>query len=81
MKEGKNKIEFGLITTFSPYTDIIECCGLKCGRAVKFMEKCFIDQMTGNVLCKDCGQCIRYERKKAEERKRKGIPEIKINGE
>jgi hypothetical protein len=81
MAEEKNTLEYGLIKTFCPHLDITDCSGLKCGRGVKFMDECFIDSMTGNVLCKDCGQCLRYERKMAERRKAKGIPDIKINGE
>ena len=75
------KIEFGLIAAFSPHTESFNCEGLKCGRPIKFMEKCYIDHKTGSLYCQSCGACIRYERKKAAERKALGLPEIKINGE
>lgn len=75
------KILFGMIETFSPYPEIEDCVDEKCGRPIKFMEKCFIDQQTGDLYCVNCGVCIRYERKKAEQREKLGLPEIKINGE
>lgn len=78
---SKVNAEHGLIETFSPQPDIIDCSDEKCGRPVKFMEKCFIDGTTGEIFCQSCGQCIRYERKMAARRDMMGIPERRIIGE
>ncbi|MHA2083029.1 MAG: hypothetical protein ACXABD_04685 [Candidatus Thorarchaeota archaeon] len=77
----ERKIEFGLISASSPHLEITNCDAEKCGRPIKFMEKCFIDSANGAIYCNSCGVCTRYERQKAAERKSRGIPEIKINGE
>ena len=75
------KIEYGLIETHSPHIDNLDCSGIKCGRPIKFMEKCFIDHEFGDLFCHSCGVCVRYERKKASQRESLGLPDIKINGE
>lgn len=75
------KLQFGLIEAFSPHQEIVDCEALKCGRPIKFMDKCFMNAEDGSMYCKDCGICIRYERKKASQREALGLPEIKINGE
>jgi hypothetical protein len=75
------KVQYGLIETFCPAPDNADCTDFKCTRAIKFMDKCFIDAKTGELWCKDCGTVQKYERKMAERRKSMGIPDIKINGE
>lgn len=75
------KVEYGLIEAFSPYQELVDCEALKCGRPIKFMEKCFINHTDGSLFCQSCGVCIRYERKKADQREALGLPDIKINGE
>jgi hypothetical protein len=77
---SKLKKEYGLIQTFSPHPEGILCFDAKCGRSVNFMEKCFIDE-AGGVYCQNCGVCERYTRKKAAQREKLGLPDIKINGE
>lgn len=49
------------------------CVDPKCGRMVKHNEHCFIDVLSanGDLYCDSCGKCIRYARKKAEQRKQK----------
>lgn len=73
-------IEYGLIKTFCPHPETISCSDEKCPKKVSFMNECFIDQ-DGSIFCIQCGQVKRYERKKAEQRKQLGLPEILINGE
>ena len=75
------KIEYGLIQTFCPHPENIDCSDKKCNRCIGFMQKCFIDHKTGELYCKDCGIMVRYERKKQSQRAALGMPEIKINGE
>jgi hypothetical protein len=43
--------------------------------------KTFCPSADGSIYCVQCGQVKRYERKKAEQRKELGLPEILINGE
>ena len=45
------------------------------------MKKCFIDTMTGDIYCYDCGVCVRYERKKEAQREALGLTDRKIIGE
>jgi hypothetical protein len=78
---SKIKPQYGLIETFSPHPDIVDCSDEKCGRPVKFMDKCFIDGLTGDIFCGPCGICIRYERKMAARREEMGVPDRRINGE
>lgn len=74
------KVEYGLIKTFCPSAEVSPCADEKCPKSVKFMEECFLDQ-DGSIYCIQCGQVKRYERKKADQRKQLGLPEILINGE
>ena len=60
---------YGLINTFYPESGVI-CSDEKCGRAVNFMDKCFIDTLKNRIFCESCGQCIRYERKMEDSRKK-----------
>jgi len=78
---SKINIEYGLIKTFCPNAETIPCADDKCPKKVSFMQECFLDQQDGSVFCVQCGQVKRYERKKAEQRKQLGLPEILINGE
>jgi len=78
---SKARTAFGLIETFSPHPDNVECADDKCGRLVQFMEKCLIDGTVGDIFCAPCGECLRYERKMAARRKEAGIPERRIIGE
>jgi hypothetical protein len=65
-------VRFGLLETLLTESDTIICSDNKCGRDVMFGEACFIDIQTNNVYCESCGKCLRYERKKEEERRQKG---------
>lgn len=62
------KIKFGLLETVYTDENPIECSEEKCLRLVSEDEVCFIDTQTSNVLCKSCGECERYHRKKESER-------------
>lgn len=77
---NKINIEYGLIKTFCPSNDPISCSDDKCHNVIRFMDNCFIDR-DGSIFCISCGQCQRYERKKAAEREKLGLPKILINGE
>lgn len=46
------------------------CSDTKCGRMVVNGAKYFIDTNVDTIYCHACGLCLRYERKKAEQRKR-----------
>jgi RNase P subunit RPR2 len=77
---SKINVEYGLIKTFCPNAETVSCSDEKCPKTVSFMKECFLDQ-DGSIYCVQCGQVKRYERKKAEQRKELGLPEILINGE
>jgi RNase P subunit RPR2 len=68
---SKINIEYGLIKTFCPSAETVSCSDEKCPKSVS----------DGSIYCVQCGQVKRYERKKAEQRKELGLPEILINGE
>lgn len=46
------------------------CCDGMCPRVLKHDEICFIDTWNpnGSVYCHQCGQCLKYERRKASDR-------------
>ena len=73
--------KYGVSEAFCPSEENESCRESKCGRPIKFMQKCFIDHNNGELYCNSCGLVVRYERKKAQERINRGLPEIKINGE
>ena len=77
---SKVTIEFGLMKTFCPSADTVSCSDEKCPKSVSFMHECYLDQ-DGSIFCVQCGQVKRYERKKAEQRRQLGLPDILINGE
>lgn len=62
------KLVFDLLET--AYTDEYskECSDEKCLRMIAEEDECFIDVKTGDILCKSCGQCERYHRKKEAQR-------------
>jgi len=63
-------MNYGLMKVFYPETNI-ECADEKCTRFIKFMDTCYIDtQESPAYYCESCGQCLRYERKMAEKRKK-----------
>jgi hypothetical protein len=58
----------------------IRCADPKCGRPVIHDAPCFVDTNSpnGDVYCDDCGKCLRYERKKAAQRKANGRSETPV---
>ena len=59
-----DRIQFGMLEgTWSGGSE--PCSDVKCGRMVPDGAECFFD--TGHnddLYCKDCGQCLRFARKK-----------------
>ena len=52
--------------------EAIECAGALCGRLIAPDDICFVDTTEkSKLLCKYCGPCARYHRKKAQEREAK----------
>lgn len=46
------------------------CTNPKCVRRIEAGDVAFVDRLTHEVLCHNCGKCERYARKKFDERRR-----------
>ena len=49
------------------------CDDIKCGRIITVGDFYFTDP-EGGIFCESCGQCIRYERKRAAQREQNKEP-------
>ena len=57
------------ITNVSKFISVV-CADEKCGRSIQNGNECFVDALNeGDVYCDPCGKCLRYERKKEQQRK------------
>ena len=45
-----------------------DCSDNLCPRKINKSENCFLDLLSGEMLCEQCGKCLRYARKKAHQR-------------
>ena len=70
-------IKYGFLQT-KVTTEEEKCRAANCFRVIKHDQTCFIDVERNRILCEGCGKCERYERKKLEEMKAKGINEIPL---
>ena len=63
------KLDHGFLEITYDGEDSPECADELCSSLIQPQEMCFIDtQSRGLVYCKYCGPCVRYHRKKAEQR-------------
>ena len=67
------KVEFGLLKTVFTDEEKINCHASDCARLIKTDFECFVDTSDSKIYCKSCGNCLKYQRKKEEQRKEMGI--------
>lgn len=75
------KIEYKLLDTkFTGEVDV-KCGQKECFRMISPDDPIFVDVEDSLMYCDKCGKCLRYERKKKEEREKRGITEeVPIKG-
>lgn len=72
------KIQFGLLETASTEDEDFVCGMSDCNRAIKYEEPCFVDTTSSAIYCEKCGKCLRYQKKKQQEREDMGITEVPL---
>lgn len=75
------KIEYNLLNTKFTEKASVKCADDQCFRKITEDDSIFIDVEKSLMYCEKCGKCLRYARKKKEERVKNGITEeILIKG-
>jgi len=57
-----------LFATMRYMGDPVKCAYEICSASISDGQVCMLERDTGYFYCKECGECRRYERKKAAER-------------
>lgn len=67
------KVEYGLLEIIFTDEEDIKCCETACYRRVYKDSTCFVDTSNNDIYCSQCGKCLKYQRKKEQQRKDMGI--------
>ena len=67
------KVEYGLLEIIFTDEEDVKCRDNTCDRRVYTNSTCFVDTSNNDIYCSQCGKCLKYQRKKEQQRKDMGI--------